>query len=143
MDAAKPACTLDGIDHVHVFVADREAAQAWYARVLGFSVVEALRAWAAGGGPLTIADAHETVHLALFEQPAAPNRTTIALRTDGAGLLAWQSHLREALAQPLEFVDHGMSWSLYFRDPWGNPFEITTYDTEAVVGALAQRGQRP
>jgi len=43
---------LDGFDHIHVFVADRAAALAWYADVLGFVPAPELVAWAADGGPL-------------------------------------------------------------------------------------------
>lgn len=130
---APAAARLAGIDHVHVFVPDRIAAQDWYARVLGFTVVEALRSWAADGGPLTLGDADDTVHLALFEgAPSAPNRATMALRTSAAGLRAWQAHLAQALGREVELVDHELSWSLYFKDPWGNPFEITTYEVAGV-----------
>jgi hypothetical protein len=50
------APTLLGIDHIHVFVQDREAAEAWYARVMGLSRSPGLEFWAADGGPLTIQD---------------------------------------------------------------------------------------
>jgi catechol-2,3-dioxygenase len=32
--------------------------------------------------------------------------------------------------------DHDLSVSLYFHDPDGNPFEITTYEYQAVKAAL-------
>ena len=34
----------------------------------------------------------------------------------------------QVLARPMEAEDHQVSWSLYFADPHGNPFEITSYD---------------
>jgi catechol-2,3-dioxygenase len=42
--------------------------------------------------------------------------------------------------QPLsaaDVVDHDKSWSIYFNDPYGNPFEITTYDYETVRQQLS------
>lgn len=34
-------------------------------------------------------------------------------------------------------VDHEVSWSIYFKDPDGNPFEDTTYDYEAFANEPA------
>ena len=46
---------LDGIDHIHVYVSDREQAAAWYERVLGFTIIDKLAFWANDPrGPLTI-----------------------------------------------------------------------------------------
>ncbi len=140
-DAMAP--TLEDVDHIHVFVADRAAAQAWYARVMGLTPVPALLGWAGGGGPLTLGNAQDTVHLALFERPREACRSTIALRTTAAGLLAWQRHLRQALGHEARLEDHGLSWSLYFGDPDGNPFEITTYDHAEAKVLLAKAGEAP
>jgi catechol-2,3-dioxygenase len=129
---------LGGVDHVHIHVTDRPAALAWYQRVLGFDVVPELAAWQAGGGPLTVADAAGTVHLALFESPAiTKNRAVVALRTDAEGFAAWRRRLAGQLPQPPSFEDHDMSLSIYFRDPDGNPFEITTYEVAAARAAMA------
>ena len=38
----------------------------------------------------------------------------------------------------MEVEDHAVSWSLYFTDPDGNPFEITSYDYEVIQRALAK-----
>ncbi len=122
--------TLAGVDHVHVFVRDRVAAEAWYARILGFTRVPDLAFWAAEGGPLTLQDPGNTVHIALFERERQPNRATIALRTTAAGLQAWRVHLQASgLAVGLE--DHRVSFSIYFADPDGNPYEITTHEHAA------------
>lgn len=71
--------------------------------------------WAADGGPLTLSDAARSVTLALFEQAETLHQATAALR----------------------FEDHTVAWSLYFADPDGNRFEITTYDYSVVAEALA------
>jgi len=34
---------LDGIDHIHISVKNREQAAAWYERVLGFKIVENMK----------------------------------------------------------------------------------------------------
>jgi catechol 2,3-dioxygenase-like lactoylglutathione lyase family enzyme len=127
--------TIQGIDHLHLFVADRAAAQRWYAEVLGFEPVAELAHWAAGGGPLTLADAGGTVHLALFERPPQPCRSTIAFGVTAAQFAAWQKHLAACLPQPPQGVDHGAAWSLYFSDPDGNPYEITTYEHAQIRAA--------
>jgi catechol 2,3-dioxygenase-like lactoylglutathione lyase family enzyme len=129
MSVAAPPLT--GVDHVHVMVRDRRAAIAWYREVLGLEPVAALASWAQDGGPLTLADAAERVHIALFERvrPAA-NASTLALGVDGAAFGAWREHLQRVLGRPVEVVDHDLSLSLYFRDPDGNPYEITTYDVK-------------
>ena len=130
------APTPERIDHIHVFVADRAAAQAWYARVLGLTRVAELAFWAADGGPLTIGTAAGTIHLALFERPAQPCRSTIALGTTAATFVAWRAHLTDVLGHAIEAVDHGVSWSLYFADPDANPFEITSYEYATLASLL-------
>lgn len=126
---------LERIDHIHVFVADRPAAEQWYARVLGLRRLAPLEFWAPDGGPLTLGNASGTIHVALFERPAAAKcRSTIALATSAEGLLAWERHLAKTLGKELPLVDHQVSWSIYFDDPDGNPFEVTTYDYVALSG---------
>ncbi|MBI3228677.1 MAG: VOC family protein [Burkholderiales bacterium] len=127
------APTLINIDHIHLYVTNRIAAQAWYAEVLGLSPVPELLSWADDGGPLTIANADASIHLALFERAPQPNRATIAFAVTAAGLLTWQQHLGQVLSSVPALVDHQLSWSLYFTDPDGNPFEITTYEYKEVI----------
>jgi catechol-2,3-dioxygenase len=135
--STSPAPPVRSIDHVHVFVADRAAAEAWYARVLGFTRIEAYAPWAADGGPLTLTDAQGAVHLALFERPAQACRSTVAMGVDAGAFVAWVAHLSRALEVAPLIEDHGLSMSLYFGDPDGNPYEITSYDHTAVRAALA------
>lgn len=128
------------IDHVHVYVADRAAAEAWYASVLGFARVPELAFWAPDNGPLTIVDGSGSVHLALFERAAEKCRSVIALGVNWREFLAWRAHLTAALGRPIEAVDHQVSWSLYFVDPDGNPYEITSYEYAELSAALRPSG---
>lgn len=132
---AAAAPRLDGIDHIHVYVADRASAERWYADVLGLSRVPELASWA-GTGPLTIGNAAGTVHLALFERPFKECRSVVAFSATASEFLSWRSHLVAKLGKPVEAVDHQLAWSLYFTDPDGNPFEITSYQYDAVRAGL-------
>ncbi len=127
---------LKGIDHVHVYVADWAAAEAWYRRVLGFSRVEALMPWAVDNGPLTIENADGSIHLALFQTDRRPPISTVAFGATGEEFLAWKDHL-EAAQLTLRVTDHRLAYSLYFSDPDGNTYEITTYDHEHVRARVA------
>ena len=134
------APSLDCIDHIHVFVTDRAASEAWYARVLGLSRMPSFESWATDGGPLTLADASGRIHLALFERSAQPCRSTIALGVSSSQFMAWREHLAIILDSPPKVEDHQLSWSLYFSDPDGNPYEITTYEYTTVSKSLVARG---
>jgi catechol 2,3-dioxygenase-like lactoylglutathione lyase family enzyme len=123
---------LQAFDHVHIHVADRTQALVWYERVLGMRPVPELAFWMADGGPLTVRDASGQVHLALFQRPLQGQTQTVAFRVSGHAYLAWKDHLSLLLEdQRLVEEDHHVSRSLYFRDPDGNPFEITTYEPMA------------
>jgi catechol-2,3-dioxygenase len=140
-DFAVPA--LERVDHVHVFVADRAAAEEWYARVMGLTRVAELAFWSPNGGPLTIGNPSGSIHLALFERPMQKCRSTIALSTAAPGFLAWRAHLSKVLERTVEAVDHAVSWSLYFSDPDGNPFEITSYEYAALAPELRKSSGAP
>ena len=128
--------TLKSIDHIHVFVANRNAAMTWYKETLGLTPIAELEFWAKGGGPLTITDRGGSVHIALFESAPVQCRSTIALGVGAAEFMAWKQHLGEKLGRKLEPEDHDVSWSLYFNDPDGNPYEITTYEYEGLSKML-------
>jgi catechol-2,3-dioxygenase len=123
---------LEHFDHVHIFVADRVAAEAWYQRVLGFHRITELESWAKNGGPLTLANDNAHIHLALFERPAGKNHSVVALRASAIEFLRWKAHLTTTLSRTIDAVDHQFAWSLYFSDPDGNPFEITSYQYDEI-----------
>lgn len=130
---------LQQVDHIHVFVTDRVAAEVWYERVLGLTRVPRFAQWAVDGGPLFLANAANTVRLALFQGPALPGRSTIALSASAEEFLAWRAYLAVHLGNsPLRLEDHTLSWSLYFTDPDGNPYEITTYDYLTVAEVVTK-----
>jgi len=131
---------VTGIDHVHVYVRDRAAAARWYGTVLGLRRDRRFAAWAReAGGPLTLTAADGITHVALFEdERRAGHGTTVALRTDGVGFLAFSKRAprlplfdkrRRPSAPRLQ--DHDQSLSLYFSDLDGNPIELTTYEVIA------------
>jgi len=126
---------LLGFDHIHVYVQDRAAAEAWYARVMGLVRIPEFEFWAEGGGPLTLHDAGDTVHIALFERPPQKNRATVALRVGAQAFGQWRDHLASVAGLKVSVEDHAVSLSLYFSDPDGNPYEITTYEYAAAKAA--------
>lgn len=134
---------IERIDHVHVEVADREEAAAWFHGVLGLVRAEALAECAAHPlGPLILATPDGLPVLSLFVRDAKPasRDATIAFRVSAADFRDFLDRLDDlGLLQAdgrrltrAEVADHGMAWSVYFVDPWGNRFEITTYDYEAL-----------
>jgi catechol 2,3-dioxygenase-like lactoylglutathione lyase family enzyme len=131
---------MKSIDHVHVTVADRTSAERWYEKALGLTRVKALEFWAPGGGPLTIQNREGTVHLALFEGIPAKHPNTVAFGVDAKAFIRWRRHLSDVLGKQLQPEDHTVSWSLYFTDPDGNRFEITSYGYEAIESELAAGG---
>lgn len=138
---------VEAIDHVHVYVADQRAAAEWHRRVLGLEIVEEYEDWATDG-PLTISSDGGATSLALFN--AAPEtlqsarRQTIAFRVGGEGFLAFLKRLDTlevtgANGRPLQtgdVVDHEHSFSVYFSDPDGNPYELTSYDYDFIYERL-------
>jgi len=120
---------LDDLDHIHVLVANRAAAESWYAGALDLKVSPTLAHWAKGG-PLMLENETASVRLALFQGDAGGNGSVIAFRVGAAEIVAWNDRLRQCLDEPPRIEDHGAAVSIYFSDPDGNPFEITTYDVE-------------
>jgi catechol 2,3-dioxygenase len=123
---------LDGFDHIHVYVPNRERAATWYKEVLGFTINRNLEIWAEDEhGPLTIEDSTGKIHLALFKVENHTPSTAIAFKASGQEFIEWKSHL-EKENMLLRCADHKLSWSLYFNDLDKNMHEITTYQHDYV-----------
>lgn len=117
---------LSGIDHCHLNVESLSQAIDWYEKVLGFTVVEALAFWnEEGKGPLTLEDENASTRLALFE---APGRSKgIAFAATGEQFIAWLAHFEQLEIKTI-LADHGVTFSMYFKDNSGNSHEITSHD---------------
>ena len=135
---------VDGLDHVHVSVRDREAAAAWYGRVLGLVPAAEHAGWAADPrGPLFLATPAGAHCLALFAgEPAQGGDHTVAFRVDDEAFARFRDRVgtlglkdrHGGAVGPGDVVDHGGAFSFYFCDPDGNRIELTTYDPVAVDG---------
>lgn len=147
----KPAFSVRHIDHVELLVPDRYAAAAWYENVFGLQIVRAYEFWANadGTGPLIVSSDGGTTKLAIFQGNPPGDRDyvgflRVAFNVDGAGFLAFLDRLDSLelsnrngeRVTPAHAVDHSGSWSIYFTDPWGNRFEITTYAYDSVAAQL-------
>jgi catechol-2,3-dioxygenase len=146
----KAAVRVGPIDHVELFVPDRQEAASWYQRALGLDVVEECRHWSEHpSGPLMISSDGGTTKLALFTgQPQVARETAgfhrVAFSLDARGFLAFLEQiaaleLKDHQNRPVHadaVVDHQQAYSIYFADPYGHRLEVTTYDYEAVRAAL-------
>src|SRR5215204_6270219 len=120
------------IDHVELFVPDRQEAADWYCRVLGLHVGAGFEQWTANpGGPLMIATTAGGTKLALFEGDAQQARPTagfhrVAFRVDAAAFLAFVRRLddrplKDHQGRPVtadSVVDDVLACSIYFCDPY-------------------------
>ena len=116
---------IEGLDHVAIEVADLDAAERWYAEVLGLE--RAIPEW----DPPRIMAARGT-GLALFPVEGGkveplPHINHIAFRVDRANFDAARERLAEHGLE-VNFSDHGQAHSVYFTDPDGHRLELTTYD---------------
>lgn len=140
---------VDQIDHIHVFVPDQYQAAQWYKKVLGLEILKEHEDWAVEDGPLTISSNGGDTSLALFKGEPIGNsaqdyRRNIAFRVSGEGFLTFlkrldQLEIKDKRGKALtvsDVVDHERSYSIYFSDPYGNPYELTTYDYGLVKAGL-------
>ena len=138
---------VDGIDHVELFVSDREAAVDWYQTVLGLETQHAFDRWADTGGPVLCSSDGGATNLAFFEDERRSGGEStgfrrVAFEVSADGFHAFLERSEElALYNPdggrleeLEVVDHELSYSVYFCDPDGNRLEVTTYEYDEFDG---------
>ncbi len=148
--AREPQFRVERIDHVELFVPDRYEAAAWYARTLGLRIAPEFEFWAEDPrGPLMIATASGDTKLALFEgtpqgqrAPAGFHRVAFSAGAPafldflgGIAELSLTDHEGRPVAAS-SAVDHDLSFSIYFSDPFGHRLELTSYDHEAIRAAL-------
>ncbi|HUO93039.1 MAG TPA: VOC family protein [Rhizomicrobium sp.] len=128
---------VERLDHVHVYVKDRDRAVRWYEDVLGLSKQYEDTDHGDGRGPVVMSSDGGRTHLALIQSnDAGPHLRVIAFRVDAKGFKAFAARLGSLDLRGLkgeritaaDVVDHGDTWSIYFCDPDGNPYEVTTYD---------------
>lgn len=133
---------VDQLDHVELFVPDRDQAARWYERVLGLTVVREYAHWAADpAGPLMLSTPNAGTKLALFTGAPQGGRPTagfhlVAFRVSRAGFESFLDHVRDhpvfddqgRETRELAVRDHGAARSVYFCDPYGHRLEVTTYD---------------
>jgi len=121
-----------GLDHVAIGVSDVERSREFYERVLGFERL--CPEW-----DVPVVMGVDGTGVAIFDRELHPSTTPddadppalrilhIAFRVDRPGF----EEARQALAgegMEARFSDHGISHSLYIRDPDGHQVELTTYD---------------
>jgi catechol 2,3-dioxygenase len=124
----KPAIPIWGVRHVAIRVRDIEAARAWYGDILGMTVEDEFpgRALFVRFGPyyhhdLAIFQADKDLDLPSANQVGLAH---IALLVDSLeGVRQWYQHL-QSKGVDVRSSDHGVTRSIYFNDPDGNPFEI-------------------
>lgn len=141
---------VDQIDHVELFVPDRYDAASWFVRVLGLHIMEAYEGWAEDPqGPLMISSDGGNTKLALFEGRPQGTRETagfhlVAFRVSSSGFLSFLDRLADTevfdtLGNRVtreDARDHQQAFSIYFCDPWGHRYEITSYEAEEIRKAL-------
>jgi catechol 2,3-dioxygenase-like lactoylglutathione lyase family enzyme len=123
---------LEAFDHVALNVSDLERSTLWYQEVLGLRRAYA-EAWPNYPVVLQVGRSGVALFPARHGSEARPvdtERVTmqhLAFRTSRESFESAKSDLRD---RGIGFAerDHGISWSIYLRDPDGFEVEITTYE---------------
>jgi len=128
--------SIEDIDHIEMFVSDREKAAKWYEKIFGLKPIKKLETWSKIG-PFFIGTEDRSVTLAIMngkkENNGSINR--MAFRTAGEKFVDFLNRvddlnlffLQEKVTKE-QVVDHDLSYSIYFDDPDGNKLELTSYD---------------
>lgn len=142
--------TVEQIDHVGVCVPDRHEAVAWYQRVFGLVPLKgAVYEWAVQlpNGPLCLGNPQANLPLITLVEgtPEGEGRPTghdhVAFRVSGAAFAAFVARLDDVPVYSehgeritaAHIADHKVSWAIYFSDPYGNRYELTTYDYKTIA----------
>ena len=123
---------LQNIDHIHVFVPDREDALDWYSNILGLKPSEEIIVLPESG-PLMIRNLEGNINIALFKGTPKDNKAVIAFKVSGEEFINCHNKINDSLTKNIEIVDHDIQFSIYFEDPFGNPYEITSYDYDMLT----------
>ena len=128
--------SIEDIDHIEMFVSDRDESAKWYEEIFGLKPIKKLDVWTKIG-PLFIGTEDGSVTLALMngKKDIDGSINRIAFRTSGEKFIDFLSRIEEMelffLKEKItkeQVVDHDLSYSLYFDDPDGNKLELTCYD---------------
>ncbi len=144
--------SINGIDHIEMFVKNRTKSAQWYEKVFGFKIIKELEFWSKNnGGPLFVGDLNNNndnddgVKIALFEgskdNDGSINR--MAFRASGENFVDFINRLddmelffRKNKVTKENVVDHDIAYSIYFEDPDGNRLELTCYDYDYVKSKI-------
>jgi catechol-2,3-dioxygenase len=117
------------LNHAVLYVRDAQVASDFYQAAFDFEVVEEI-----GGSAVFLRSRHGANHHDLGLFSVGPDAAPLAPRRVGLYHLAWEVPTIEALAAARAHLaelgalvgqsDHGVSKSLYARDPDGNEFEV-------------------
>ncbi|OHX18543.1 VOC family protein [Chromobacterium amazonense] len=141
--------SLGKIDHIHIRVKDAAVALKWYQRVLGLAPDARYKTDGEHNAAMLV-NASGSVRLAISEDPDAVYgaQGAVAFVVSGQDFLEWIDRLagervtnREGQTIARDSVhDHRFFCALSFVDPFGNPFEIVSYDHTWLVGKLKLGG---
>ena len=130
--------SIQDVDHIEMFVSDREKAAKWYEEIFGLKPIKELDVWSKIG-PLFIGTENREVTLALMngKKDIDGSINRMAFKTTGLQFLDFLNRidemglffLKEKVTKE-QVVDHDLSYSIYFDDPDGNKLELTCYDHE-------------
>ena len=130
--------SIQDVDHIEMFVSDREKTAKWYEEIFGLKPIKELDVWSKIG-PLFIGTENREVTLALMngKKDIDGSINRMAFRTTGWQFLDFLNRIDEMglffLNEKVtkeQVVDHDLSYSIYFDDPDGNKLELTCYDHE-------------
>ena len=142
---------VGSIDHVELFVPDQYEAAKWYTDVLGLEILPQFEFWAENGGPLMLSSDGGATKIALFQgEPRGMRKTAghhrVAFITNGENFITFLHRLEKLTiyddngnqVESWDISDHQKSFTIYFCDPYGNRYEITSYDYHYISDKLPE-----